>query len=308
MRSKFARLMGFLSVLLLVIALVTMLSPEPALAQDEKEARNGKWVLADDSNWETISSGETFSAGGIVMSSTGVLYVLDTSPVDATHGGILRCANPTAPVSEIVWQRLNEGLPEGTTLDGLRITRRNVLWVWDSETCHVWTYRDTVITVDISVVLQGGGRPDEGWVVPITIKLFSPDSDVLNDTPVYEFNLTTAKSGDLAVCETGTILPDTSYDITVISEHTLMNVRRAVVISAPSTSVDLCTLLEGNANGDNIIDISDFGILALSFMEWEGNPGYDVRADFDRNGIIDIHDFGLLALNFMKYCPVACTD
>ena len=34
----------------------------------------------------------------------------------------------------------------------------------------------------------------------------------------------------------------------------------------------------------------------------------EYRADFDRNGIVDISDFGLLALNFMKYSPVGCTD
>ena len=163
------------------------------------------------------------------------------------------------------------------------------------------------VRVDISVILQGGGRPGEGWVVPITINFFEPGADVLNDTPVYEFDLTTVKSDSKATCQCIGILPDT-YDITVVSEHTLMNVRRDVVISVPSRSVDMCTLLEGNANDDNTINISDFGILAVSFMKSEGEEGYDARADFDRNGIIDIHDFGLLAVSFMITSPVDCSE
>ena len=164
--------------------------------------------------------------------------------------------------------------------------------------------------VEISVILQGSSRPDpEGWVVPITLKFFSPEANVLSDSPLYEFNLTTdkAKADDTAICQCTGVTPDT-YDITTVSEHTLMNVRSGVAISAAYTLVDMCTLLEGNANDDNIINISDFGILAVSFMTLDGEEGYDAKADFERNGIIDIHDFGMLAVNFMKTSPVECAD
>jgi len=157
--------------------------------------------------------------------------------------------------------------------------------------------------VDLSAVLQGGSRPDEGWEVPITIKFFSPGADVMTDTPVEQFDLTTTKSGSTAICQCTGVMPDT-YDITAVSEHTLINVKRDVVISTPSTAVDMGTLLEGNANDDIIINISDFGILAVSYMKMDGEPGYDARADFDRNGIINISDFGLLAVNYMKISPI----
>ena len=58
--------------------------------------------------------------------------------------------------------------------------------------------------------------------------------------------------------------------------------------------------LEGDANDNGIINISDFGILAVSFMKSTGQQGWDERADFDRNGIVNISDFGLLAVNFMN--------
>ena len=87
-----------------------------------------------------------------------------------------------------------------------------------------------------------------------------------------------------------------------------MNVRRGVVISEPSTSVNMGTLLEGNANDDNIVSISDFGILAVAFMKLDGEAGFDARADFDCNGIINIADFGLLAVNFMKTSPIVLVE
>jgi len=161
---------------------------------------------------------------------------------------------------------------------------------------------DSEATVDVSVVLQGGSRPPEGWEVPITIKFFSPGADVMIDTPVEQFDLTTTKSDSTAVCQC-TVDPGT-YDITAVSEHTLINVRRDVVIAGPSTAVDMGTLLEGNANDDPIINISDFGILAVSYMCAEGQPCYDCRADFDCNGITNISDFGLLAVNYMKISPI----
>jgi len=159
------------------------------------------------------------------------------------------------------------------------------------------------ITANLSVGLQGGSRPDSGYEIPLTVKLFTPDSDVITATPVYTFTPTTAKSNGLAVAQCTGIAPGT-YDLTVVSEHTLLNVKRNVNITALSTSVDMGILLEGNADNNTIIDISDFGILAVAFNASSGQPGYDARADFDRNGIVDISDFGLLAVNFNQISPV----
>ena len=157
----------------------------------------------------------------------------------------------------------------------------------------------------ISVVLQGGGRPDAAWAVPLTFKFFSAGSDVLNDAPIYEFNLTTTKSAteDVAVCEVSGVAPGT-YDITAASESTLMNVKRGVVISAPQTSVDLGTLLEGNANQDNIVDLDDYALLSICWLAATAQAAYDVGTDFDRNGLINAADLCLLAANWLSSSPV----
>ncbi|UCG47252.1 MAG: nitroreductase family protein [Phycisphaerales bacterium] len=162
----------------------------------------------------------------------------------------------------------------------------------------------TGVPVSISVVLQGAGRPDGGWVVPLAVKLFTPGADVLNDAATYEFNLTTTRADSgAAECETAGVAPG-AYDITVVSEHTLVNVRRNVVVSAPRTLVDMGTLLEGNANSDRTVDLVDYAILSECWLLSKGKAGYDERADFDRNEVIDAADISLLAANWLASCPV----
>ncbi len=158
--------------------------------------------------------------------------------------------------------------------------------------------------VDVSVILQGSGRPDDGWIVPLTVKFFTPGADVLTDTPLYTAdNLTTFKNGSFAVAQASGILPGT-YDISAVSPHCLTNVKSGVAITVSTTAVNLGTLLEGDANDNNIINIADFGILAATYGKISNDIGYDAQADFDRNGIINIADFGLLAANYSKSAPV----
>jgi|GEM_PF-619914 len=157
--------------------------------------------------------------------------------------------------------------------------------------------------VNITVTLQGGSRPDEGWVVPLTVKFFTPGSDVLTAPPSYTFNLTTTKSGSTAIATASGITPGT-YDISAVTPTCLTNVKRGVVTDAPSTAVDLGTLLEGNADDSNVINITDFGIMASAYGKSSGDTGYYAQADFDRSGIINITDFGLLAANYGKSAPV----
>ncbi|MCL0097951.1 hypothetical protein M1O19_05475 [Dehalococcoidia bacterium] len=176
---------------------------------------------------------------------------------------------------------------------------------WAGETTELNLAIDALlptVQVDLSMVLDGGARPDEGWEIPVTINFFEPGADVLVDTPLRSFTVTTVKVEDRAVAQVS-IAPGT-YDVTVAGETTLINVRRNVEIAAPDLDVDMGTLLEGNANGDHVINMMDFSILVGSFGKAEGDEAFDRRADFDRNGIVNIADFSLLVDNFGKTSPV----
>ena len=74
--------------------------------------------------------------------------------------------------------------------------------------------------------------------------------------------------------------------------------------NTPGTVVNMGTLLEGNVNDDTTINLFDFGILARSWPTNQGDPGFDSRADFDRNGSIDLFDLLLGAGNWLKVSPV----
>ena len=164
------------------------------------------------------------------------------------------------------------------------------------------------VLVSISVVLQGDGRPDIGWAVPLTVKFFTPGADVLNDTPTYEFNLTATKSatGNVAVCEATSVAP-AIYDITVLGESTLLNAMRNVVISAPQTPADLGTLLEGDTNNDNVVNFGDCAILSTCWLASKDFAKYDARTDFDRDGLINLADLCLLAANWLRTSPIEIT-
>jgi hypothetical protein len=71
-----------------------------------------------------------------------------------------------------------------------------------------------------------------------------------------------------------------------------------LTLSGASTSVEMGLLKAGDANGDNLVNVSDFGILSPSFGRSSGQPGYDGRADFTGDLAVTIADFGLLKLNF----------
>jgi hypothetical protein len=161
------------------------------------------------------------------------------------------------------------------------------------------------VQVSISVILQGECRPDKGWAVPLIVKFFTPGANLLNDNPLYEFVETTQKSitTSSAICEITGVAPGT-YDITILGNSTLMNVRKNLVISGLRTSVEFGTLLEGDVNNDAIIDLDDFALLSNCWLESDLQASYDIKADFDRNGFVNATDLCLLTTNWLRTSPI----
>jgi hypothetical protein len=90
-----------------------------------------------------------------------------------------------------------------------------------------------------------------------------------------------------------------TYDVRVKNSHTLANLRVGVILSVGVNNIEFGTLLEGDANNDNYVNINDFSFLASSFY-----PRYDARADFNGDGVVNINDFSLLASNFGQHGDV----
>ena len=95
-------------------------------------------------------------------------------------------------------------------------------------------------------------------------------------------------------------VPDSVYAIAFKGANTLRRVIPSVDLTQ-GNQANLTVLLEpGDANGDNICDSSDFGVLIGSFNSAQSvaGSGYDPTCDFNNDGFVDSSDFSLLIGNF----------
>jgi hypothetical protein len=69
---------------------------------------------------------------------------------------------------------------------------------------------------------------------------------------------------------------------------------KGVVTGSAISSLAINVLTPGDANRDQSVDLSDFGLLKANF----GGAGGWSGGDFDGNGAVDLSDFGLLKANF----------
>lgn len=58
------------------------------------------------------------------------------------------------------------------------------------------------------------------------------------------------------------------------------------------------SLVNGDANGDDSIDIADFALLSAAFGSSLGDPGYQRRADLDGDGEVGIADYAIISANY----------
>ena len=169
------------------------------------------------------------------------------------------------------------------------------------------------------VILQGMGRPQAGYNVPLTIKLYDSSTEIksanlLSETALDTF---TTAEGDIIIdsidlaTRTITFLiadaPEGTYNITLYSPHSLLNLRNAVTLQAGGTLVMMGTLKEGDAKDSSenslAIDITDFTRFALAYQTERGDEDWNASADFDRDENISIIDFSLLYMNYGQPSP-----
>ena len=61
------------------------------------------------------------------------------------------------------------------------------------------------------------------------------------------------------------------------------------------------TLLGGDANDDNSVDVLDLDQIIQSFDRCLGDDGFIVSADFNCDGCVDVLDLDILIRNFDKF-------
>ena len=119
-----------------------------------------------------------------------------------------------------------------------------------------------------------------------------------------------SNDGAADVVQTLSVPASGAYTLTgLFSKAGILHIKADKYLAA-NVSIDLtggnlvgqnAALPAGDANNDNSVDSSDFGVLIGAFNSFRKRTrfsGYDPTADFDGNGSVDSNDFGLLIGNF----------
>lgn len=144
----------------------------------------------------------------------------------------------------------------------------------------------------ITIVMEGRPTPPHaGHAVPLSVKITRMSDSVV----VFDGTHNSNTSGQFVV----TGLAAGNYRIRV--KHALsLSSAMTVTYAGGAQSATMGTLLAGDADNNNLVNINDFSILAAAFGKSSGQVGYNASADFNADAIVNIIDFGLLASNFGK--------
>jgi len=139
--------------------------------------------------------------------------------------------------------------------------------------------------------MQLQGRPvapHSSWNIPVRVIVETSGGVVLfDDTVTIEPNGTTIVSN----------LAPGAITVWVKGTHTL-GVTKQITLVPGANTLTTSVLREGDASNDNIVNITDFSILAATFGKTISTSGFDGRADFNEDNTVNISDFSLLAANF----------
>jgi len=177
-------------------------------------------------------------------------------------------------------------------------------------------------TLTLQVTLQGTGTP--ATTPKFDVKLYSPDTSrdpneppwaIFGETPISVFSGTTGTpDGTDPRLFTISISDVTTgfYDITIESDHTLVNLKDDAKVYLTAGAIDMGTLKEGNAVNDprvpavelsTIINALDASALAAELSKpkvTDRNP----NLDFNRDGSVTADDLTMLQGNYLEFSPI----
>jgi hypothetical protein len=96
-----------------------------------------------------------------------------------------------------------------------------------------------------------------------------------------------------ATCVTTT--PGT-YDIKFKASHWLRKKLAGVVLVAGSNTLATPSLLNGDCNGDNLVNSTDLGQLRVNYLK----SGVGLTGDLNEDGNVNSTDLGILRVNYLK--------
>ena len=152
------------------------------------------------------------------------------------------------------------------------------------------------------------------YVLPIATRAVSGNvllEGIANAAPAQTvtFQFRATDGSGVSVTKTAAVLPSGAFALTGIPAKAYTLRVSGAKWLAQNAGVDATTgdvsgvgvtLPAGDANGDNRVDVLDFGALVNAYGSSASVSGssYDATADFNCDGLVDVLDFGLLVNNY----------
>ena len=129
--------------------------------------------------------------------------------------------------------------------------------------------------------------------VPVTIEIRKPGTTTVVQTQTIRLKM----DGTFQFCTT---LAGT-YDIAVKASHWLRKrIANVTLMGDAFVSGGNCSLVNGDVNGDDHINLADLLAVARAWRTKPGDPKYDANADLNGDGSINLADWLVVAKNWAE--------
>jgi hypothetical protein len=157
-------------------------------------------------------------------------------------------------------------------------------------TVDIGAFEAAVVKTIVVVQLEGNlTAPDARWVQPLHLVVTSVPAATL----IFDQQVTTDEYGHFEF----ELAAPGAYRLWVKGSHTLAAAQNITVVAGANT-VSMGALKEGDTDGNNVVNLTDFSLLAAAFGKQTGQTGFDARADFNGDSVVNLTDFSLLATSF----------
>ena len=252
---------------------------------------------------DDLAGADERNTGNILNPGDEVVLKMIIDPVTQTIEGWYSLDDgATFDQVETTGIQLNANMFDGTTLPdnsqsvtyaGVHATIRNAsagntLDFGFENFCIDVPETSTDATLDYTVSLQG--RTDHSG--SYQIDMYPADHNE-NDPPLASFAEAVPAAGN------GTLTGLTAGTYQVKIKHPKYLSRVETITLAPgSNALSFGELDGGDADDNNIVELTDFSFLAVAFGTVSGDQSYDDRADFNGNSNVELADFSILSSNY----------
>jgi uncharacterized repeat protein (TIGR03803 family) len=225
--------------------------------------------------------------GTLIVDGAGNLYGTTFEGGPGGHGTVFEYSASGGLQTLAAFDGTNGASPTGLVMDGNGNIYGSTCLGGQSDSYYGFgTIYELVPTFPMSgtISLQGCAEPAQTLTFTFRRGVAQP----------FTQNVTLASDGSYTL----SAVPNGTYTVAIKGPKWLQKDVTGVVVNGGAISGINATLLPGDANGDNVVDINDFSILAAAFGSDASMSNWNTNADFNCDGVVDIQDFSLLAANF----------